>query len=143
MRQDWAISIAEGSEERLSHINAMLKRADLLCKLLAPLVVSILTTYVSHMWAATGMAGLMLIVAIADVFLVKTVYCSYPSLARDEVQANIGRVLGNTLMGEAPMENPVASWGPREVVKCWGTFYGLPTFLSSLAAAFLAMNALA
>jgi len=41
------------------------------------------------------------------------------------------------------MENPVASWGPREVIKCWGTFCRLPTFLSSLAAAFLAMNALA
>lgn len=144
IQQEWVMSIASGSVDRLSHLNARLKRVDLLCKLLAPLFVTMLTTYLPHMGAAIGMAGMMLLFAIVDMLRIRTVYASYPSLARDQalkLRAKAERVLA-AMVGELPMQDSLVSWDAPRVINSWVAFCRLPTFFSSLAAAFLMMNVL-
>lgn len=52
IERDWVTVIAQASSEHLTRINTYVRRIDLLCKLLAPLFVSLLITVASNSVAA-------------------------------------------------------------------------------------------
>ena len=57
IERDWVTVIAHASSEHLTQINTYMRRIDLLCKLLAPLFVSLLVTVTSNFVAAYIMCG--------------------------------------------------------------------------------------
>lgn len=79
IERDWVVVVAEGDEERLSTLNSQMRRIDLFCKLIAPLVVSLLDTVSSEL--AIAGTGLLTIAAIpAEYFAIARVYHSVPAL---------------------------------------------------------------
>lgn len=57
IERDWITVIADGSSAHLTTINTYMRRIDLLCKLLAPLFVSLLTSVASYPFAAYFLCG--------------------------------------------------------------------------------------
>ena len=57
IERDWVTVIAQTSSEHLTRINTYMRRIDLLCKLLAPLFVSLLITAASNTVAAYILCG--------------------------------------------------------------------------------------
>ena len=57
VERDWVTTIAQASSEHLTRINTYMRRIDLLCKLLAPLFVSLLVTAASNVAAAYILCG--------------------------------------------------------------------------------------
>ena len=137
--------IADGSSEYLSQLNARLRRIDLLCKLLAPLFVSLLTTLMpSYFWATLGMASLIVITAVIEMSWIKAVYDGSPALAKDQSR----RDAAAASMAEADtVSDDVCGMGSAQDVisrnvNDWRDFSRLPTFLSSISATFLYMTVL-
>lgn len=57
IERDWVTVIAQASSEHLTRINTYMRRIDLLCKLLAPLFVSLLVTVASNIVAVYILCG--------------------------------------------------------------------------------------
>lgn len=57
VERDWVTTIAANSTDHLTALNTYMRRIDLLCKLLAPLFVSLLTTAASYRFAAIFLCG--------------------------------------------------------------------------------------
>ena len=61
IERDWVTTIAGDSSGHLTTLNTYMRRIDLLCKLLAPLFVSLLTAAVSYKFAAYFLCGVEVI----------------------------------------------------------------------------------
>ena len=147
VERDWATCIAEGSSEMLSSLNARLRRIDLLCKLLAPLFVSALSTFMPYLWAAVVMAAFQLLSLVVELFWLGVVYRSCPALARDQAQKDSRQPLTNEDGEDAPREGIpcvpcLDACGPNRNKDHWSEFARLPIFLSSLSASFIYMTVL-
>lgn len=147
IQQDWIPCLATGSSERLSHLNARLKRVDLSCKLLAPLFVSALSTHIPHVWAASALAIFMFACIISDVLWITVVYRRCPPLASDQARKDDLRLTSRSIFSlardAATPRNKTSWWsGARHFTEHWSEFFHLPTFFSSLAVALLAMSVL-
>lgn len=147
VERDWATCIAEGSSNRLSSLNAQLKRIDLLCKLLAPLFVSTLSTFMSYMWAAVIMSVLQLSSLTVELFWLETVYQSCPALARDQARKDSHQLVLHEYDEDSSLEGVSCMGSLDSCVSArsrghWSEFAKLPTFLSSLSASFLYMTVL-
>jgi iron-regulated transporter 1 len=68
IERDWVLCISESSDKRLTKLNVWMRRTDLLCKLLAPLFVSLLTTARSYLFAAAFLLGLSGFTAALEFF---------------------------------------------------------------------------
>lgn len=66
IERDWVTVIADGSSAHLTTINTYMRRIDLLCKLLAPLFVSLLTTAASYTFAAYFLCGVEIVCMIFE-----------------------------------------------------------------------------
>lgn len=66
VERDWVTVIANGSSENLTVINTFMRRIDLLCKLCAPLFVSLLTTAISYVVAAYVLLGIEAVSMIVE-----------------------------------------------------------------------------
>lgn len=66
VERDWATCIAQGDDGRLTRLNTILRRIDLLSKLLAPLFVSLLTTAASYTFSVAFLAGFGLISMVLE-----------------------------------------------------------------------------
>ena len=147
VERDWATCIAEGSSDMLSSLNARLKRIDLLCKLLAPLLVSALSTFMLYLWAAVVMAAFQPLSLAVELFWLGVVYRSCPALARDQARKDNRQPLTNEDAEDAPLEGiscvPCLDvCGSNRNNGHWLEFTRLPIFLSSLSASFLYMTVL-
>jgi hypothetical protein len=72
IEREWATTIADGSNSKLTVLNTYLRRVDLLCKLVAPLFASLLTSVMSYTYAFTILA------AVDIVGLVFELFCELP-----------------------------------------------------------------
>lgn len=83
IERDWATSIAQGSSKRLARLNAILRRIDLICKLVAPLLVSLLTTTISLSRTCIVLMTLSAATMCLEAFLIGVVFSRF-SILRDE-----------------------------------------------------------
>lgn len=147
VERDWVICIAGGSSDRLSSLNARLKRIDLLCKLLAPLFVSTLSTFLPYPRAAGIMAVMQPLSLTAELFWLGIVYQSCPALARDQARKDSRQPMSRE---DEEDRSPGVTSCALGVNCCsssrgngyWSEFTKLPVFLSSLSASFLYMTVL-
>ncbi|XP_076326807.1 ferroportin-like isoform X2 [Tachypleus tridentatus] len=80
VEKDWVPVIAAGDNQLLTEMNAMMRRIDLIAKLLAPLLVGQIMT-LSSIIAAIFLAGWNLIGVFFEYWLLWRVYKSVPQLA--------------------------------------------------------------
>lgn len=135
IERDWVTVIADGSSAHLTTINTYMRRIDLLCKLLAPLFVSLLTTAASYTFAAYFLCGVEIVCMIFELVWISIVYSRFPTLKAAQAAKTAARqenrpprrgdripALMNTI--ELHMKNSLSDW--KE-------FVHHPIFLSSLA----------
>ncbi|CEH15649.1 Iron transporter [Ceraceosorus bombacis] len=167
VERDWVTTISEGSQARLSRLNAIMRRIDLLTKLLAPLFVSLLTSTAGYPTSCVILLGMSGATAGFEIIWIGTVYHRFGALKADE-----DRLIGEEheaieLSSPAPIE-AVASeaqaaasfrlpkesrarmlssqrklyvWAKSQALD-WRTFAIMPIFTSSITIALLYMSAL-
>ncbi|KAH9935560.1 uncharacterized protein B0H18DRAFT_416644 [Fomitopsis serialis] len=139
IERDWVTVIAEGSSEHLTLINTYMRRIDLLCKLLAPLFVSLLTSVTSNIITAYCLCGVEAVCIVFELLWVDIVYQRFPSLliAQAARQAEQQR--------QAPLRRDEQTSGLivnlvttiqsylRATLSDWHEFIQHPIFLSSIS----------
>ncbi|KAK0494508.1 iron transporter, partial [Armillaria luteobubalina] len=127
VERDWATSIGEGDTVRLMRVNTWLRRIDLVCKLISPLFVSMLTTAISYRFATAFLCGMAVVTASIEILLSQIVYNLFPALESEYQQR-----LVNTLNAGQKMHN--RRWiDPRHTFRDWREFSRLPVFYTSLS----------
>ena len=142
VERDWVTCIAMGNPERLSSLNARLKRVDLFCKMVAPLFVSVLTTFMPYLWGTVCMAAVVATSMMIELVWINFVYRALPALARDQAQKDAARALPPGGLNTGPLLHSWAGWLPSRAFSEWYQFLRLPVFLSSVAMSFLHMTVL-
>ncbi|QIX02066.1 hypothetical protein AMS68_007583 [Peltaster fructicola] len=79
VERDWVIVIARGDTSNLNMLNSRMRRIDLFCKLVAPLVVSLLDTYSTKV-AVTLVGALSIVSWTVEYFAIARVYHAVPGL---------------------------------------------------------------
>ncbi|XP_078573219.1 ferroportin-like [Branchiostoma floridae x Branchiostoma japonicum] len=84
LNKDWVVVIAAGDKEKLAKLNAAMRRIDLCSKILAPVVVAQIMTFVSMLVGALFIAGWNVVSMVIEYYLYHRVYNSVPALAVKE-----------------------------------------------------------
>ncbi|PBK68721.1 hypothetical protein ARMSODRAFT_1019322 [Armillaria solidipes] len=127
IERDWATTIGEGDTVHLMKINTWLRRIDLICKLISPLFVSMLTTAVSYRFAAAFLCGMAVVTASIEIPLSHIVYKIFPA-----PQSEYQQRLVNTRGPDQKRHNQC--WiDPRSTFRDWQEFSHLPVFYTSLS----------
>ncbi|SNX82863.1 related to ferroportin 1 [Melanopsichium pennsylvanicum] len=87
VEREWVTIISDGSSARLTRLNAIMRRIDLISKLVSPLFVSALTSTISYKLASVILLTVNAVTGIFELIFVGIVYRRFPSLAADEKAA--------------------------------------------------------
>ncbi|CAE6527359.1 unnamed protein product [Rhizoctonia solani] len=121
----------------LLKLNTTLRRIDLICKLVAPLFVSSLTSTVGYMHSAIVLLSISLGTAVFEIVFVGITYKRFPALAISRPPREETPVKRSvTGIGKA-----IRDWGEQQV-QDWNEFIRHPIFLSSLSISLLYFNVL-
>ncbi|KAG8883840.1 hypothetical protein FRB98_002779 [Tulasnella sp. 332] len=155
VERDWATCIAEGHDGRLTRLNTILRRIDLVSKLLAPLFVSLLTTTTSYPFSVAFLGGFGLVSMILEILWTATVYNRLSALARDQAQKDERHRLHISVASSTETSRPEhslrarmkrASQAIRSFMRTqasdWREFTISPVFPSSLAISLLYLTVL-
>eukprot|EP00048_Salpingoeca_helianthica_P019486 m.244934 g.244934 ORF g.244934 m.244934 type:complete len:611 (+) comp34197_c0_seq1:92-1924(+) len=80
VEKDWVLVVCGADSQLLAHTNAVLRRIDLTCSVVAPLVVGVIMTYVSTTVSAIAIGSWNLALAFPEYILLIRVYGHYPAL---------------------------------------------------------------
>lgn len=163
VEREWVTIISDGSSARLTRLNAIMRRIDLISKLVSPLFVSALTSTMGYTLAAVVLFSVNAVTGIFELIFVGTVYRRVPSLANDEkvVIARRQTAAEASTDSSACREPSLSAQGTKarlakltsllvasvvEDVKQqyhdWKLFVRLPIFLTSLCISLLYMSVL-
>lgn len=164
VEREWVTIISAGSSARLTRLNAIMRRIDLISKLVSPLFVSALTTTMSYTLAAVVLLSVNVITGIFELLFVGIVYQRFPVLAADErasvmrrqaaVEARSNRSAADRPASSGRTDNKghvrelsrrVVKWVADDVKQQyydWKLFVRLPVFLTSLCISLLYMSVL-
>ncbi|SPO22174.1 related to ferroportin 1 [Ustilago trichophora] len=159
VEREWVTIISDGSSARLTRLNAIMRRIDLISKLVSPLFVSALTSTMSYTLAAVVLLAVNAVTGVFELVFVGIVYRRFPSLAADE-RASIARRQGAAENRTSDEQLATAQSGKsrlnrfftkvaksltddvRQQYRDWKLFVRLPIFLTSLCISLLYMSVL-
>ncbi|KAJ7724151.1 hypothetical protein B0H14DRAFT_3004269 [Mycena olivaceomarginata] len=151
IERDWVMTIAGGHHDALVRLNSIMRRIDLLSKLLSPLFVSLLTATIGYTLSAVALLSIGIFSSIFEMLFVAIVYRRFPVLDQPrERQPSSNQVFGNMADGARSgiRPNSVRRWTRCSRVWLrlqwcdWVEFAQHPIFLSSLSASLLYMTVL-
>ncbi|KAK1925025.1 Ferroporti-1 [Papiliotrema laurentii] len=136
VERDWVTTIAQGRSAHLTLLNTSIRRIDLFSKLVAPLFVSLLTTWRGYSFASLVLLCMALLSFAAEFWWIEVVYKRFPVLHdqfrhRDHEQREAGGAERRNWRGWLEME-----------IKDWIEFARLPIFCSSIAIATIYLTTL-
>ncbi|KDN34977.1 hypothetical protein RSAG8_11983, partial [Rhizoctonia solani AG-8 WAC10335] len=121
----------------LLKLNTTLRRIDLICKLVAPLFVSLLTSTIGYTNSAVILLSMCLGTAIFEIVFVGITYKRFPVLAIPRPPREVALMRWSVKgIGKA-----AGNWSQQQM-KDWSEFIHHPIFLSSLSIALLYFNVL-
>lgn len=168
VERDWVTSIADGSSRRLTRLNAIMRRIDLLSKLLAPLLVSLLTSTTGYKNSCVVLLATSAGTTLFELLFIGIVFKRFAVLGREEQQnrqrkrqterAHVQRPQNGGCTPRRGLAVDVwravisvdgwkwagaqaKSWSEVQLSD-WRAFIGMPVFISSLAIALLYMSVL-
>lgn len=164
VEREWVTIISDGSSARLTRLNAIMRRIDLISKLVSPLFVSLLTSALSYTLTAVVLLSVNAVTGIFELVFVGIVYRRFPSLAADE-RASIARreaaedVRSSRSRSHEQPSTPQSTAKARftrlamrinksvkddilQQYRDWKLFVRLPVFLTSLCISLLYMSVL-
>ncbi|KAI8816997.1 Ferroporti-1 [Fimicolochytrium jonesii] len=147
VERDWVVVLARGKSGVLTSLNSHLRRIDLLCKLLAPLVVSAINIKASTPTVMLVVAAMSIATIPVEWIFITAVYNRVPALAvakspRAAEDIHIGETSpGDTSPPTLPEATPMSPTPPPHRTRFHNfrtsmhTFTHDPTFLTSLSLA--------
>ncbi|UZJ55405.1 hypothetical protein CBS101457_004725 [Exobasidium rhododendri] len=159
VERDWVTSISEGSPRRLVRLNAIMRRIDLLSKLLAPLFVSLLTSVTSYAKSCIILLALNSASSLFELYFIGIVYRRFIVLGKEEARHRIekqereqqGTTINNDTETYPPrvglasitrLQGSILHTWLKEQYMDWRTFMNMPIFISSLSISLLYMSVL-
>ncbi|KAE8349696.1 Ferroporti-1 [Aspergillus coremiiformis] len=128
IERDWAIVISDALQIPKQELNASMRRIDLICKLLAPIVISSIDSFSTQSAISTTMAMTASSVLI-EYIAIAHVYKSVPELAR-------------TQSPDPPTPNRTAAQYAKSAIDPWREYTASPLFPASLALSLLYLTVL-
>ncbi|OBZ67030.1 Solute carrier family 40 member 2 [Grifola frondosa] len=150
IERDWVTVISGGSSSHLTTINTHMRRIDLLCKLLAPLFVSLLTAAASYKFAAYFLCGVEIVCMAFELPWIAIVYRRFPALI-DAQKSKESSAQQRREEHRTTERHPAVllsslrirlGAGIKRTVIDWKEFSHQPIFLSSLAISCLYLTVL-
>lgn len=84
IQRDWIVVVSSGESDVLANLNAMMRRIDLLTKVLAPLVCGQIMTLTSLSFGALFICGWNIMSFFLEYYLLNLVYRRTPALSKDK-----------------------------------------------------------
>lgn len=131
VERDWVVVICEDTGVKREELNAVLRRIDLFCKLLAPLGISLVEAYGTRVAVAT-VAGMSALSVGVEYFAIAQVYHALPAL---------GIKASSLPSTEANTPTTFKSRWKRGLAP-WITYKNSPVFQASLALSLLYLTVL-
>lgn len=147
IEKDWVTSISQGSSRRLTRLNAIMRRIDLLSKLLVPLFVSLLTTVTNY-----GNSCIILLVISAgttffELYFIGIVFHRFSILGLEEsrhqeekkrIEQSPQSEINSTYPPRRNLTVKESLWTTRRLITVWSreqyldwkTFIAMPIFIS-------------
>ncbi|GAK63829.1 putative iron transporter [Moesziomyces antarcticus] len=162
VEREWVTIISDGSSARLTRLNAIMRRIDLISKLVSPLFVSALTSAMSYRLASVVLLAISAVTALFELVFVGIVYRRFPTLATNEREALANKTASAaTKQAHSTANDQHGGKGKggrlgelcRRVTKSvvndiaqqyrdWKLFVQLPIFLTSVCISLLYMSVL-
>ncbi|KAI0790878.1 Ferroporti-1 [Abortiporus biennis] len=150
IERDWVTTISQDSSQHLTVLNTYMRRIDLLCKLLAPLFVSLLTAAISYKFAAYFLCGVELSCLGFELLWIQIVYKRFPMLktAQDlkDVALRRNDNTTNSTLHSSPLNMRTVksriNTSLKQTFIDWKEFMTHPIFLSSASISFLYLTVL-
>lgn len=144
IERDWVTVIADGSSDHLTTINTYVRRIDLLCKLLAPLFVSLLTTAASYPFSAYFLCGVEAACMVFELIWITIVYRRFPQLQAAQATKEAAKLREAQAHRESPVSVQLELQKYlKDSISDWKEFIHHPIFLSSIAISCLYFTVLA
>lgn len=128
---------ADHIDRTLLRLNTTLRRIDLICKLVAPLFVSLLTSTIGYLRSAVVLLSIGLVTAVFECVFVGIVFRKFPALAVPRPRSEESRI-DWTVQG---IRTGGKRWAMQQS-QDWVEFVKHPIFLSSLSISLLYFNVL-
>ncbi|KAL4901580.1 hypothetical protein BDW74DRAFT_159745 [Aspergillus multicolor] len=149
VERDWAVVISDALLVSRKDLNASMRRIDLFCKLVAPVVVSLMDGLLSTKVAIWGVLGLNVAVVLVEYFAIAQVYHSIPQLDRNtERQATTAEDEEDVEEGQAeerpssPRHTGTIKHHIRSTIAPWREYTYQLVFLASFALSLLYLTVL-
>ncbi|KAL4943593.1 hypothetical protein BDV06DRAFT_221050 [Aspergillus oleicola] len=155
VERDWAVVISDSLNIPRKDLNAQMRRIDLFCKLVAPLVVSLMDGLLSTRIAIWGVLGLNVAVVLVEYFAIAQVYHSVPQLDRsregqvssgEEDEEDVEDQSQNEPGGEEHTERAAflhsLTKKAQSTLSPWHTYITQPVFLASFSLSLLYLTVL-
>ncbi|KAL3486632.1 Ferroporti-1 [Aspergillus germanicus] len=146
VERDWAVVISDALRISRQELNATMRRIDLFCKLIAPLVVSLMDGLLSTRVAIWAVLGINVAVVLVEYFAIAQVYHSVPQLDRSlETQdAEEQATEDNDEPSHEERQSLITriSQYIRSIVAPWQEYVQQPVFLASFALSLLYLTVL-
>ncbi|PAA78049.1 hypothetical protein BOX15_Mlig011741g2, partial [Macrostomum lignano] len=153
--KDWIVAICGSDKELLATATAHLRRIDLSCQVLAPLLFGMVTTFVSPLASAITVACWNLVSMCVEWTLLGHIYASVPRLAEKNQPAEAAQQDADVLVEDAnddaaPAAAPAADsrlrtrivGQIRDQVAGWQLYFRQPVFCAGLALSSLYLTVL-
>lgn len=132
VERDWVVVIADGNPELLRTLNARMRRIDLFCKLLGPLIVSYLDAWFTLVIVVWLLLIWNFVSMFVEYFTIAKVYKAYPQLQEPKhVEPEPSQASSHPL-----------SWIYNNVLKSFAFYVRHPIFLASFSISILYMTVL-
>ncbi|OCK95275.1 uncharacterized protein K441DRAFT_658669 [Cenococcum geophilum 1.58] len=146
VERDWLIVISEGLDIERQGLNSTMRRIDLLCKLVAPIFISLIDGYSTSVavWVVFGQNAVSVLI---EYFAIKQVFEKVPDLAKFKNQAegneDSASLLGRPANGASDMEIPQVRLSLiRKALQPWKEYVQNPAFLASFSLSLLYLTVL-
>ncbi|KAF2017624.1 hypothetical protein BU24DRAFT_420667 [Aaosphaeria arxii CBS 175.79] len=145
VERDWLIVIADSLGAEREDMNSSMRRIDLICKLVAPLCISLVDSYSTKIaiWVVFGQNALS---AIIEYFAIAQVFAAVPELA----QGRSRRARSDSHNGDLAADQQTDSTTPRNPIvanivralRPWKDYFWNPAFLASFSLSLLYLTVL-
>lgn len=135
IERDWVMTIAEGSDARLTRLNLWMRRIDLGCKLVAPLFAGLLTSTTGNVTTLIIISGIALGGLGFELLWINIVWKRFPVLATSRQE--VDNVAAETISSPRKLSlHSLKAWLTM-TYNDWRMFVHNPVFPSSLAISLL------
>ncbi len=146
MERDWVVTAAapDGQPYDLTHLNSVMRRIDLICKLVAPLLISVIISATNNSIGVIVVGGMSAASWATEMFCARIVWNRNPHLQAPKIVPEVGLSSGgeDTLSLLRPGFLGRVSRGLEQYLQDFKNYFSCTVWVPSLALSLLHLSAL-